>query len=154
MKYNQGFFLIEVIVAASIIAVSLILLLGSIGDSVEASRRSLERTQASYLLEEGVEAVKAIRDGAWSSISTTTNGTTYYLAWGGSAWALTTTPQTIDGFTRSVVFAAVARDVNDDIVMSGGTVDTGTRKVTVTTSWSAPSGIKTESLQLYIANIR
>lgn len=151
---NKGFFLIEVVVAAAVIATVLILLLGSVQNSVEASQRSLERTQASYLLEEGAEAVKSIRDGAWTTISALTNGTTYYLSWSGSAWSLTTTASAVDGFTRTVVFAAVNRNSNDDIVTSGGTLDSGTRKVTITTSWTAASTAKSESMSLYITDIR
>lgn len=151
---QQGFFLIEVVVAASIISVVLILLLGSIQNSVQASKRSLERTQVSYLLEEGAEATKSIRDGSWSTISALTNGTTYYLSWNGSGWSFTTTPQQIDAFTRTVTFDSVSRESSDDIVTAGGTLDPGTRKITVAVSWSTPSGTQTETLVFYIANIR
>ncbi len=151
--YNKGFFLIEVVVAASIISAVLILLLGSIQDSVEVSQRNLERTQASYILEEGAEAVKAIRDVSWTTITALTNGTDYYLSWNGTAWALTTTPQSVDAFTRKVIFSPVYRDGADDIA-SSGTLDANTKKVTVTTSWVVPTGSKTESLVFYIANIR
>src|SRR4051812_43467589 len=103
---QRGFFLIEVVVAASVIAVVLILLLSSIQDMVEVSQRSLERTKASFLLTEGAEAVKSIRDDAWTNISVLTAGTTYYLSWNGSKWSLTTTASTVDQFTRTIVFAA------------------------------------------------
>jgi type II secretory pathway pseudopilin PulG len=148
----RGFFLIEVIVATAIIATVLILLVGAIQDSVEVSKRALERTQAAYLLEEGVEAVKSVRDTAWSTIAGLTSGTTYYLSWTGSAWALTTTPSTIDVFTRTIVCATVYRDANDDIATSG-TADTGTRSCTVTVAWSAPSGTQSQNLTFYISDI-
>lgn len=156
MKHHvsKGFFLIEVVVAASVIAVVLVLLMGSIQDSVEASQRSLERTQASYLLEEGAEAVKSIRDINWSTITGIANDTTYYLSWSVMTWSLTTTPQTIDRFTRTIVFDEVYRDMSDGIVGTGGTLDTGTRKVTVSVDWSTPSGAKSETLEFYIADIR
>lgn len=154
IREQAGFFLIEVVVAASVIAAVLMLLLGSIQNSVDVSARSLERTQASYLLEEGSEAVKAIRDNGWSTISALTNGTTYYLSWSGSAWSLTTTASTIGEFTRRVTFASVSRDTNDDIVTTGGTTDSGTRAVTVTVSWTVASGTKSESISFYITDIR
>lgn len=141
-------------VAASIIATVLMLLLGSISNSVEASQRSLERTQASYLLEEGAEAVRSIRDTSWATIAALTNGTTYYLSWSGTAWSLTTTPSTVDAFTRTVVLSAVSRDSTDDIVESGGTLDTDTRKVVITTTWSAQSASRSENVSLYLTNIR
>lgn len=150
---RQGFFLIEVIVASSIIAVVLILLIGSIQNTVEVSNRALERTQSSFLLEEGAEATKAIRDTSWSNISALTPGTPYYLSYNGTSWAFTTTPNTIDRFTRTVTLSAVYRNSSDDIA-SSGTLDAGTKLVTVTVSWLASSGMQTKSLSLYITNIR
>lgn len=149
---DKGFFLIEVLVATSIITVVLIFLLGSIQDSVEVSKRSLETTIAGYLLEEGAEAVKAIRDQDWAKIPT--DSSTYYLVWNGSMWSLSTTPNTTDIYTRTVTFVEVNRDTNDDIVFSGGTQDEGTRRVIINTSWSAPSGPKSENLEFFIGNIR
>lgn len=141
------------IIASSVIAVVLILLIGSIQNTVEVSQRALERTQASFLLEEGAEATKAIRDTSWSSISSLTPGTTYYLSYNGSAWVFTTTPVVIDRFTRSIVVTNVSRNATDDIAASG-TTDSGTKLVTVTVSWSASTGLQTKSLAFYIANIR
>jgi type II secretory pathway pseudopilin PulG len=149
---QSGFFLIEVVVATSVITVVLILLINAIQSTVEVSQRALERTQAAYLLEEGAEAVKSIRDGGWSSISGLADATTYYLSWGGSAWSLTTTPSTVDAFTRSVVCNTATRDSNDDIA-SSGTADTGTKECTVTVAWSAPSGVQSQALTFYLSNI-
>lgn len=150
---STGFFLIEVIVASSIIAVVLILLIGSIQNTVEVSKRALERTQVSYLLEEGAEATKAIRNTAWTNITALSPDTTYYVAFSGTMWAFTTTPSTVDRFTRTITISPVYRDTNDDIAPSG-TLDSGTSLVTVTVAWSIPSGTQTKSLAFYIANIR
>lgn len=153
---TNGFFLIEVVVAASVITVVLMFLLGSIQDSVDASKRSLERTQASFLLEEGAEAVKAVRDNGWSTnITPLQNGTTYYLAWSGSAWSLTTDPTASyaeGAFTRMVVFSPVYRDDQDDVATSG-TLDDGSRKVQIMVSWPTNKAIKNEKLEFLIADI-
>ncbi len=150
---RAGFFLIEVIVSSSIIAVVLILLIGSIQDTVEVSKRALERTQASFLLEEGAEATKTIRDAAWANVTALTPGTPYYLSFNGSVWSFTTTPNSIGQFTRTVTVSSVYRDATDDIGASG-TLDTGTVLVNTTVSWEASSGTQTKSLDFYIANIR
>lgn len=155
LKIQKGFFLIEVIVATAITGAVVVFLLGLVQDTVEISASSLERTQASYLLEEGGEAIKTIRDDGWTGISTLSNVTTYYLSWSGTKWSLSTTPSTIDSFSRTIVFEAVNRDSNDDIVSSGGTLDSRTRKATITVSWnSSTGGSKSESLSLYLADIR
>lgn len=153
MKRQSGFFLVEVVVASAVIATVLILLLGSIQNSVEVSQRSLERTQVSFLLEEGVEGMKSIRDAGWSTVSSLTEGTTYYLSWTGSAWSISQSATTIDRFTRTISVAPVYRDGSDDIAATG-TLDTDAKKVTVRVTWSAPSGLQEEDLQFYIFNIR
>ncbi|MCC7436640.1 hypothetical protein IT402_02065 [Candidatus Nomurabacteria bacterium] len=154
-KKQKGFFLIEVVVATAVAATVVIFLLGLVQNTVRISAAALERTQASYLLEEGQEATKTIRDGGWSNISLLSNGTNYYFLWSGSEWTLNTTPSSVDSFTRTISFEEVYRDVNDDIASSGGTLDTRTRKGTVTVSWTTSSGSsKSESLTFYIADIR
>lgn len=150
----KGFFLIEVIVVSAVIGTVLIFLLGSIQNSVEASQRSLERTQAAYLLEEGFEIVKAIRNqsNGWETITNLAVGTNYYANWTGSVWTLTTVPTQTGIFTRTIVKANVLRDSNDDI-SSSGTADLGTMQFTNTVVWQSPSGTKTETLSFYISNI-
>lgn len=152
---QSGFFLIEVVIATALAGGILITLLGLVQKTVDISKRSVERTQVGYLLEEGVEVVKIIRDTGWANISALTNGTTYYLSWNGTSWQTSTTPNTIGSFTRTVVLGAVSRDGSDDIVPSGGTYDDPrTRKVTVSVSWNLPSGLQTETMVFYIADIR
>ncbi len=150
---RKGFATVEILIAATIISVTLIALVLATGRAVDLSIESVERVQASFLLEESAESVKLIRDTAWTSISSLTIGTTYYLNFSGATWTLTTTPPaTIDGYTRTIVFSNVYRDGSDDIA-GAGTLDDGTRLVTSTVSWNSVSGPKTESIQFYVANI-
>jgi Tfp pilus assembly protein PilV len=151
---QRGFFLIEVIVASAVIGTALIFLVGSIQDSVEVSQRALERTQAAYLLEEGVEVVKAVRDqnNGWDTITNLSTSTTYYPTWTGAAWTLSATPVTVGKFTRTVTKTAVTRNSDQDIDMIG-TVDPGTMKFTTTVTWQSPSGQKSEALSFYVSNI-
>lgn len=161
-KYQQnnhgrsyGFALVEVLVACAIISTSVFAIMSASAKGVELSSRALQYGQASYLLEEGAEAVKTMRDAAWSNISSLTVGTTYYLSYSTSTnlWSLSTTSSTIDAFTRTVVFSAVSRDSNDDITTSGGTIDTRTKKVTVTVSWATASGNLSKTLDFYLVDI-
>lgn len=154
LKKQSGFFLIEVLIATALAGGILVSLVGLVQNTVTISKKTLERTQSGYLLEEGAEAVKTIRDAGWGNISALVDGTTYYLTWNGSDWRTTTVPNTIDNFTRTVVFSSVSRDASDDIVTSGGSVDSRTRKATVSVSWTSQSGQQTESLVFYIADIR
>ncbi len=153
---STGFTLVEVLVASAIISVTTFSLISAGAKGVELSTRALRQTQASYLLEEGAEAVKSIRDANWTNISGLTVGTTYYLSYNTSTnvWSLSTTASTIDSiFTRTVVLSAVARDANDDIATSG-TTDIRTKKAVVTVTWPVSNGTTvSKTLSLYIADI-
>jgi type II secretory pathway pseudopilin PulG len=154
-KKQKGFFIVEVLVSTAVTAAVVVFLLGLVQNTVKISAGALERNQAGYLLEEGAEAVRTIRDDGWAGINTINNATTYYLSWNGSKWSLSTTASSISPFTRTLVFEAVSRDGNDDIVSTGGTLDIRTRKVTVSLSWVSSNGVsKNESLVFYIADIR
>jgi len=149
----SGFTIVEVLIACVIITTTTIALMSATSKGIELSNRALRQGQASMLMEEGVEAVKSIRDTNWITISNLTLDTNYYLSFS-SAWILGITPvvQIDEIFTRKVVFSAVNRDSNDDIAVSG-TLDTGIKRVNVIVEWSTPSGINSKSITFYLANI-
>ncbi len=153
---SRGFSLVEVLIACAIISLTSIALMSSISKGVELSNRALRQVQASNLTEEGVEAIKSIRDNNWSTISSLSLNTVYYLSFDSNinSWSLGLTPVgDIDGiFSRKVTFFEVNRDSNDDIAPVG-TLDTGIKKVNVDVSWSTQSGLNTKSLSFYLANI-
>lgn len=152
---NKGFSLIEVIIASAIISILTFSVTSASQKGLLLSQRAMHETQASYLLEEGAEAVKTIRDGSWATISNLTVGTTYYLSYNTStnAWSLSTTANTIDNFfTRKVMLTAVNRDANEDIAASGNP-DTRTKEVSVTVTWPYSGTTISKTLSFYLADI-
>jgi len=111
--------------------------------------------QASLLLEEGLETARFLRDASWANVSVPATGTTYYLTWSGTNWATSTTANVyVDGrFERTLRLDDVYRDGSDDIVPSGGTLDVGTRKATVTVSWWDRTATSTRTISTYLTNI-
>ena len=145
---------VEVLVAAAIITASILAAMAVTQKSVYVSRQSFRATQASFLLEEGAEAVRILRDNAWSNISSLTSGTNYYTVFTGGTWTLSTTPNTVGIFTRTITVANVNRDdVTKDIVSIGGTQDSNTELVTVSVSWVDGGNTITKTLQFYIINL-
>ena len=145
LRTKAGFALVEIVVASVIVAVSLFGLLATAQHFLQLSRETNRNVQANYLLKEGMEALRSMRDDNYSThIGVLAVGTTYYLYWNGSAWQSTTTAQSVGEFTRSFTTESVSRDTNDDIVTSGGSVDTHTKKLNVTVSWTN-SGVGTTS---------
>lgn len=146
----------EVIIASAIISLLIGALIGATNSYLKTSIRNTSNVKAGYLLEEGVEALKVIRDRGYTTyITTLTNNTTYYLYWNGTIWTATTTSSAIDSeFFRTITLDAVYRDGSSDIANSGS-LDTGTRKATVTVSWidNTTQATTSKSLVTYITNL-
>lgn len=154
-KYNKAFALVEVLIACSIFSIIAFSLISSTNKGINLSNVALRQVQASFLLEEGAESVKILRDNNWSNISGYTNNTNYYINFDNNTntVSLSATPNNIDGFfTRTIVFEPVYRDSSDDIAPSG-TLDANTKKVTVTVSWLSGGVTLSKNLYFYIANI-
>ncbi len=146
--------MIEILVAVSIIAVFVLAAMNVAQKSIVVARQSLHTSQAKFLLEEGAEAARIVRDNAWANISALVVGTNYYPTYTGGTWTLSATSNTVGVFTRKVVLANVNRDdTSKDIVASGGTLDDGIKLVTVTVSWLEGSTTVSKTLQFYLADI-
>lgn len=146
--------MIEVLIAASIITISILAAMSVAQQSIYVSRQAFHTTQATFLLEEGAEAVRIVRDNAWSNISSLTLGTNYYPTFTGGTWTLSSTANAVGIFTRTVVLTSVNRDdITKDIVESGGTLDSGIKLVTITVSWLEGATTVTKNLQFYIVDI-
>ncbi|OGI66465.1 hypothetical protein A3H53_04630 [Candidatus Nomurabacteria bacterium RIFCSPLOWO2_02_FULL_40_10] len=132
----RGFMMVEVLVATSIITVSILATMTVAQKSIYVSRQALHATQAAFLLEEGAENTRIARDNAWSNVT-----------------ALNSSEQ-VGIFTRTVVASNVNRDdTSKDIVTSEGTIDDGTKLITVTVSWPEGGIAVTKTLRFYISNI-
>ena len=152
-KKNRGFMTVEVIVAIAIIVVAVLAAMTVTQKSVSVSRQSLHVSQANFLLEEGAEVVRVLRDNAWSNISGLTDGTSYYPTFSTGSWTLSTTLSTVGIFTRTITVASVNRDATSGDISVSGTNDPGTKLITVTVSWNEGGQVMSKTLSFYIMNI-
>jgi len=155
-KSRAGFSLVEVLIACVIISLTTLALMSTASKGIELSNRALRQVQASMLIEEGVEAVKSIRDTNWETISSLNLDTNYYLFFdtNTNTWSLSTTPESLvdEIFTRTVILTAVNRDDNDDISPSG-TIDTGIKRVNVTVSWPSKNDTISKNITFYLTDL-
>lgn len=150
---QSGVTLIEVIVGIGIVAVTLVAIGFGVNAYVDARRELITETKSTYLIEEGYEIIRAIRDNDWNTIEALTTGSTYYLAVSTTTLAVSTTPEIIDStYRRSFIVRAVYRNASSDIVpssTSGATVDAGSRQIDV--SVAGPTG--TTTLSAILSNL-
>ncbi len=151
--YKKGFGIIEVLIAASIIVAVLSALIAVNNIFISSSSSNIDKLQATFLAEEGIEAVKSIRDYGWATkIATLTNNTTYYLVFTSGQWVATTTPQYVDGKLRSFTLDPAYRNGSDQLA-SSCTLDVETKKVTVSVAWAQKGATTTKTVSTYITNL-
>lgn len=147
--------LIEVVIIIAVFSLIFVGFTTAFQRAVILSADHVQRIQSMYLVEEGHEAVRLIRDSGWAShIALLTRDTPYFLTFVGGSWQLTSVPQPyIFGiYERTVTFGAVMRDANNDIA-SVGTVDPNTILVTVDVAWRGRSATTTNEVATYLTNM-
>lgn len=157
-RRNRGSTLIELLVVIGICGMILLAVTQVMQVSLKLTRQSSRRLQAIYLMREGVEGVRYLRDSGWSNmIAPLSPANTYFLVFVTSTaptYALTTTEPPLTGglFRRDITVADALRDTQDTIAASG-TNDPNTRQVTIRVSWPDGSATSTESLTFYLMNV-
>jgi len=141
---KKGISIIELLIVIAIIAIALTSLLGIASFSLRVSTLIKETTQANTLAQETIEAVRNFRDGTdWNTngLGTLTPDVAYYpqkTADIPPKWSLILGEETINGFTRKVIFQEVSRDsVTGDIedIYNSNNDDPNTRKSMATVAW-------------------
>lgn len=151
---NRGTGVIEVIIGSAIILIGIFSIIKTYNYYLRFALSHRYDIQATLLAEEGVEAVKLLRDKGWSeNISTLIPGVAYSLAFINSSWTSTTSVNLIDGkFSRTFTVSEVYRG-GDDRISSSGVLDQNTRKVAVSVAVRNNFGTTTKTISTYITNI-
>lgn len=155
IKRNTGLSLIEILIGSAIISVTLVSMVAAYAAVERYAFANMHALKATHLAEEGVEAIKFMRDSGWASnISSLSDNTAYHLYWDGSKWTSTTSEYYIDTkFDRVFTLSPVNRDGSYNVVSSGGSPDSNSRKATVTVSWRGYSATSTKVVEVYLFNI-
>ncbi len=106
-KTNQaGVLLVEIILAVAIFGMIALVTLSAFTYGRESTTIAGDNSRAAQVANAAVEALHNIAQSSFANLNNYTNGATYYLNVSGTQWALSTTPQTINGiYTPSIVFA-------------------------------------------------
>jgi len=141
MKKNNGFGLIEVIVAMGIFVIIAVTGATTVVHTLAVNRLGDEETEAYLFAQEGIEAVRSIKNQGWLTPFLGTNcASGCGLSSGGGSWAFSGSNNTLSAgggrnYTRTVTVEQAQRDGSGNIVDSGGTADMDLYKVTSTVNW-------------------
>lgn len=154
-KNQKGAMLIEVVIGTAVFLFVMLASAGAFTLTLAISLANTANIQSAYLMEEGLEAARIIRDSGWTvNIGNLNPNTAYYFTYNAGSWAISNQNTYIDGvFERKVFFEDVRRDSSQNIVQSGGTLDNNTKKVVVRVSWIERNATTTKSVSTYITNI-
>lgn len=168
-RRRQGFTLVELIVVAGIFFTVVGTFYGATQIAFRAVNKARDNAMAAFLLEEGLEGARYMRDLSWSKFidqEVTRGEECFYFnpAGGVNVYATSSLPGggfcTNSGgyFSRTIQFWNVCRDGSGDIIgstagaCSSGTIDTGTKKLKVKIVWG-PTHQFTQSVDMYLANL-
>jgi hypothetical protein len=155
VNLKKGISLVEVIIASSIIGLSMIYISNVYGNFLTLSLENTDKVQAVFLLDEGVEAMKTMRSYAWSTIASSTPGVVYYLTWQSGRWQSTTTLTLVDNkFIRKYTVSNVYRDPTTlNIVDVGGTLNSDSKIINMDVSWNYKGSTSTKTTSFYMFNL-
>lgn len=176
IKYNKGvkraFTIVELVVVAAIFGTAVVAFFGAATISFKAIAKASDKVQAAFLMEEGLEGVRYLRDLSWTRFINqeplrgeecfTFNGTTNDGIVMTNLFATSSMPCTpIDNkFKRTITFFDVCEDTTTNAITGvapscaiGSAPDYGRKKVTVKVSWEASNYSYSESADMYIANL-
>lgn len=167
----KAFTIVELLVVIAVIGIALASLVGLAAFSLNASARTKAVTEATALAQEALEAARNFRDTVnWNNndsadrydgLGVISLGAAYHPALSSAAapaWMLLAGTETIEGFTRGIVFGQVYRDNTSQNIVgascSGCSVDPNTKSVAATVSWLERGIIRNVELVTYLTNWR
>ncbi|MBI4084637.1 MAG: hypothetical protein HY431_01905 [Candidatus Levybacteria bacterium] len=142
---QRGLSVIEVIIAASLFLIFSGGIVSVVLQGFDANRLGEEETIANQYAAEGIEAVRSIKNQAFSNLANSLG--TGVTRSGANIWTLSGSANTLNKYTRVITIGDVQRDGNGNIVASGGTIDPLSKKITSTVSWNV-SAARSNSVAL------
>ncbi len=155
---RQGISVIEVVIAAAVMSIAFVGILGFTSFSLRQSLTVQNTVVASEFASEELEALRNFRDNtAWNTngLGSLSLGIAYHAQKSSTnpvQWQFAQGTETISGFLRSIILNQAQRDASNNIVQSGGIVDPNTMRATSLVSWSEKGQSHQVQFVEYLAN--
>ncbi|MFP4616837.1 MAG: hypothetical protein ACLFNR_01600 [Candidatus Paceibacterota bacterium] len=151
---EKGITIVEILFSVAIVASFLGAIILAFLLYMQIATAAPQHTAAVFLADEGLEAVRSIRNRGWESeIESLQEDTSYNLYFSEGNWHATTTEQVIEGtFVREFVLKEVSRD-SEGRIDETGSIDDGSRRVDVVVTWDGLVGESQVEVSSYIMDI-
>jgi Tfp pilus assembly protein PilV len=133
---QNGFSVVEVLLAATVFAMLTTAVIGALVYGRSSTAGSGDRTRANLIADEGIEAVRSIRDANYANL---TDGT-YGAVQSGNTWTLSGTNDTSDIFTRSITVASNGsnrKTITSNVTWTGAQGSGQVSVISELTNWRA-----------------
>ncbi|MFC1623666.1 hypothetical protein ACFL05_00925, partial [Patescibacteria group bacterium] len=150
---KKGISLLEVVIGISIIFVLVVSVVSTYNFFFRVAQKNTKTVKVEFLLEEGAEALRSIRDSGWEDFVNISSDTDHHLIFEEGVWKSTENNiYTDDIFERKFIITDVYRD-NEDDISETGTLDSGSKKAEVFVSWSESGATTTQSISTILTNL-
>jgi len=137
---EAGQSLVEALIALSIFVIGIATIGFLVLDANVSSRQGVERTQATLLAQEGLEAARSIRDADFDNLTAGSHG----IALSGNKWTFSGTSDTQDQFARTITVIDIDIDTKKvDGIVTWQFTEARQNSVTLTdylTDWNQTQG--------------
>src|SRR3989338_10113411 len=132
---KAGFGLLEIVIASAVVGTSIFALSAAAVLSNRLQSQSSDKIRANFLAEEGIAVMRFLRDKSWNTnLANLFQGTNYCVNFSTitSRWSVgqSVEPYIVSLFERKISVDRVYRDLDDNIVSSGGAEDVDSKKIT------------------------
>ncbi|MCA9380738.1 hypothetical protein KC678_00545 [Candidatus Dojkabacteria bacterium] len=133
---KKGFALVEIILAVGLFAIVFTSIALFSVDSLRSDVNQRTKTQAQMLVQETIQGLKILKNNDWRDILSITDTNPRHIEVNGNQVQIVNGELTVDDITVSFIVDQAQRDVTDEFVTSGGTLDSTTKMLTVTAQWN------------------
>ncbi len=140
IRNQKGQSILEVIIAVAIFSLIGAAMTAMVVGGFNGLMQGGDQTQAGALAQEGIEAVRSIRDGAWNELVYKKSA----VAVSSSQWIFTGEgmDESIGKYTRTIIMDDVCRDETDEITdCPGAYTDVHSKQCAVNIDWETRPGI-------------
>ncbi len=111
MNNRRGQAILEIVIALAIFSFIAIAIVSLILGSLHGGQQGSQHLEADAFAQEGIEALRSIRDGAWNEVPSAQSGLTI----SGSQWIASGSSDSLPPFTRTITVSDVCRNAQGDI---------------------------------------